>query len=135
MRRRRRYDRAEVERLAGSTPVVEEEALAGLPRARNVWAYVALWLVVLSWVGLGARMVVGDVGSFDSALDWIYVAVAGLAIVTGGAAVAAIRTRGEPAVAITVFVLSLVLPLLYAAFFGLMWILFGESDGGDGFVD
>lgn len=103
----------------------------GVQTRRNFWAYAALWLVVLSWIGLGVRILVGEIGSFDGPLDWIYIAVIGLAIVTGGAAIAAIRTRGEASLAITTFVLSLILPALYALFFGLVWALFGGEGGLD----
>ena len=106
--------------------------MAGLPTTRNVWAYLSLWLVVLSWIGLGTRILAGEIGSFDSVLDWLFVAVVGAAIVAGGGAVASIRQRGEPALAIATFALSLILPALYALFFGLIWALFG---GEGGFVD
>jgi hypothetical protein len=94
---------------------------------RNRWANVALWLVLASWLLLIFRAIVGDLGSINSALDWLFlfVILAALAIATAG--VAGIRAHGEALLAITVLGFSLVLPGLYLLAFVLMGLLSGGT--------
>jgi hypothetical protein len=96
---------------------------AGVPDRRNLWAYVALWLVVTSWVLLGLRMMAGEIGAVDDAIDWLYVGVVGAGFLVAAVGVTAVRKRGEPLLAVAVPAFSLrasdsvrlVLPALGAA--------------------
>jgi hypothetical protein len=110
--------------------MIEDRAVRGtIPEQRNLWAYAALWMVTLSWVGLGARLLAGHFGRFDSALDIAYLATIPAGFLLAVAAVAAIRKRGEPVLAITVLLFSLTLPVLYVLFFVLVDALFGPGLG------
>ena len=87
------------------------------PDVRNVWTYIGHWLAVTSWVLLGVRVLGGQLGAIDDALDWLYVAVLGGALVAATLGVTAIGKRGEAALAIAVLGFSLALPALYVLFF------------------
>ena len=82
--------------------------------------------MVTTWVLLGVRVLSGEVGGFDTFLDWLYVVFLGGGLVLAAIGVAAIRTRGEPLLAVVVLAFSLVLPALYLLFSLLIESLFDD---------
>jgi hypothetical protein len=108
-------------------PMAEITAESGALR-RNWFAIAALWLVVASWLALAFRLLTWDVFSVESPLDWLYVTAMLAAVVAAVAGLISIRTRGDRWLAITAFVMSLLLPGGYALLYFLVAALFGAYD-------
>jgi hypothetical protein len=99
----------------------------------NWWAIACLYLVVASWLALALRIMLDEILSVDSALDWAYVTMMLGGIVAGAAGLVAIRTRGDAWLAVSAFFASLLLPAGYALMYLLVAILFGGYGDGGGF--
>ena len=108
-------------------PVAEISAASGGLR-RNWFAIAALWLVVASWLALAFRLLTGDVFGIESPLDWLYVTTMLGAIVVSVAGLIAVRKRGDGWLAVTAFVMSLVVPGGYALLYLLVAVLVGGYD-------
>jgi hypothetical protein len=100
---------------------MDERRAADVPERRNFLAYLALFLIVLSWTVVGARVLSVRLG--------LVVSLVAMACAAGG--LASIRTRGEAPLAIAVFGFSLALPALYA----LLYLMFGLVPDGSGWDD
>jgi hypothetical protein len=110
--------------------MVEVTARSRAPQPRNWYAIACLWLVVASWLALALRILVLDVFSIDSALDWLYLIVLLSAPIVGAAGLIAVRRRGDALLAVTVFACSLLLPAIYVFVHVLVDVLFGGLGGG-----
>jgi hypothetical protein len=107
------------------------EATAPQHGARNWYAIACLWLVVASWLALALRILLGEMFSIDSTLDWLYVGALLAAPVAGVAGLIAVHRRGEAWLAVTAFVVSLFLPGMYALAYILVDVFFGDLGGAD----
>ncbi len=99
----------------------------------NWWAITCLYMVVASWLALALRIMLGEILSINSLLDWAYVATMLGAIVVGAVGLVAIRTRGDAWLAVSAFFASLLLPAGYALMYFLIAVLFGGYGDTGGF--
>jgi len=63
------------------------------------------------------RFQIDDILSIDSLLDWFYVGLVAGGVIAGLAGLVAIKWRGHAVLAMGAFLLSLLLPVIYAIVF------------------
>jgi hypothetical protein len=92
---------------------------------RNLFAVAALCIVVVTWLAIPFLWATNEWGEFSQA-EVLWLAALALAVVLGAGGLLTIRTRGETALAVTVFFASLVLPTVAGLYLWLVRALFGS---------
>jgi hypothetical protein len=105
-----------------SDAVLDETTAAAQPR--NVLAVSALCVVVATWLAIPFLWAANEWGEL-SQVEVLWLTALALGVVLSACGLLAIRTRGETALAITVFFASLVLPSLAGLYLWLVRTLFG----------